>query len=201
MNSDRIVKVWDLPIRLFHWLLAVAFFLAYFTEEDWMTVHVWAGYTVIGLVLFRIVWGFAGTRYARFSDFLCSPTVTVSYLKELMSPRARRYLGHNPAGAAMIMLLLVAAAVTAVTGLIAYAADEAAGPLAGFVTGNGELWEEVHEISANLTLLLVCVHVAGVLFESFVHHENLIKSMVDGNKRAQGPVDRMGDGPRSEESA
>jgi cytochrome b len=201
MNQNRVVKVWDLPLRLFHWLLVAAFFLAYFTEEDLMTVHVWAGYTVVGLVLFRIVWGFAGTRYARFSSFLCSPAVTLSYLKDLMSLSAKRYLGHNPAGAAMIVMLLVAVAVTAVTGLIAYAADEGAGPLAGVVTGNGELWEAVHEISANLTLLLVFVHVAGVIFESFLHQENLVKSMVDGDKRVAESAERIVDDLSSEQNA
>ncbi len=201
MKSNRIVKVWDLPVRLFHWLLVTAFFLAYFTEDELMTIHVWAGYTVLGLVLFRIIWGFVGTRYARFSSFLCSPSGAFAYLKDVLLLRAKRYLGHNPAGAMMIVLLLIGVFMTAVTGIIAYAADEGAGPLAGIVTRNGELWEEVHELSADFTLFLVFLHVAGVVVESLLHRENLVKSMIDGNKRVEESVGRIDDEPSKKQTA
>ena len=201
MNINRNVKVWDLPVRLFHWLLVTAFFLAWFTEDDLMTIHVWAGYTVVGLVLFRIVWGFAGTRYARFSSFLCSPSTAFAYLKDLFLLRAKRYLGHNPAGTMMIVLLLVGVLVTAATGIIAYAADEGAGPLAGIITRNGELWEEVHELAADFTLFLVFLHVAGVIAESLLHRENLIQSMIDGNKRTEESAGRIHDESSNETTA
>ena len=107
MKSEELIKVWDLPLRIFHWLLVTAFFVAYFTEDDLLTVHVWAGYLVAGLLVFRIVWGFIGNEYARFSQFLCSPMLSIAYLKDLMQAKAKRYIGHNPAGAAMIVLLLL----------------------------------------------------------------------------------------------
>ena len=201
MNTNRIVKVWDLPVRLFHWLLATAFFLAWFTEDDLMTLHVWAGYAVLSLILFRVVWGFAGTRYARFSNFLCSPSTAFAYLKDVLLLRAKRYLGHNPTGAMMIVLLLVGGLVTAVTGIVAYAADEGAGPLGGIVTRNGELWEEVHELAAEFTLFLVFLHVAGVVVESLLHRENLIQSMIDGNKRVEESAGRIHDEASNEQAA
>lgn len=178
------LKVWDLPIRLFHWLLVIGFFAAYFTEDDFLTLHVWAGYLVAGLLMFRLIWGFIGNRYARFSNFFCSPAKSVGYVKELAEGRAKRYLGHNPAGAAMIVLLLVSLLITAATGFAVYGAEEQAGPLAGIVTRNGHLWEEVHEFFANFTVFLVVLHVCGVIVESLLHKESLVKAMISGYKRA-----------------
>jgi len=194
MNAKRVVRVWDIPVRLFHWWLVVAFFIAYFTEDDWMVVHVWAGYSVLSLVLFRILWGFVGTRYARFSNFICSPRTAFAYLKAVFLMHPKRYLGHNPAGAMMIVLLLASLLITTITGVIAYGADEGAGPLAGIVTSYGDVWEDVHELCANFTLFLVFLHLLGVAFESFLHRENLVKSMIDGNKR----LDESADGSRDE---
>jgi len=107
MSKLNRIKVWDPAVRLFHWSLVVAFTVAYFTEEDVLDVHVAAGYTVLGLVLFRILWGFIGPQHARFSDFVYRPGVVAAYLKDLMLGRARRYLGHNPAGGVMIILLFI----------------------------------------------------------------------------------------------
>ncbi|MGR9105350.1 MAG: cytochrome b/b6 domain-containing protein [Gammaproteobacteria bacterium] len=179
--NDR-VRVWDLPVRLFHWLLVVAFFTAYFTEEDYLSLHVWAGYGVIGLLVFRVVWGFIGSPYARFANFVCYPAQSFRYLIDVTAGKARRYLGHNPAGALMIILLLLSLIVTTATGLAVYGAEEHAGPLAGVITQNEEFWEEAHEFFANFTVLLVFVHLTGVLFESWKHRENLIKSMITGDK-------------------
>ncbi|MDD1628277.1 MAG: cytochrome b/b6 domain-containing protein [Methylococcaceae bacterium] len=186
MNSQELIKVWDLPLRLFHWLLVAGFVVAYLTEDELLTVHVWAGYLVFGLLLFRLVWGFIGSDYARFSNFLCSPVKTVIYVKDVVALKAKRYLGHNPAGAAMIMLLLVSLLMTSITGFAVYGADQGAGPLANIVgSSNEELWEEVHEFFANFTLLLVFVHIAGVVVESLIHRENLAKAMWHGYKKAE----------------
>lgn len=186
MNNAQI-KVWDLPVRIFHWLLVVAFFTAYLTEDDFLSLHVWAGYVVIGLLVFRLVWGFTGNSYARFSNFVCSPSQSLRYLIDVVGGSAKRYIGHNPAGAAMIMLLLVSLVLTTATGLAVYAADQHAGPLAGLINENEEFWEEIHEFFSNFTLLLVFVHVSGVLFESWKHRENLIKSMLTGYKQQSEP--------------
>ncbi|MGZ8173808.1 MULTISPECIES: cytochrome b/b6 domain-containing protein [Methylobacter] len=183
MNSQELVKVWDLPLRIFHWLLVAGFFIAYLTEDDLLTVHVWAGYLVTGLLAFRLVWGFIGNDYARFSNFLCSPAKSIAYIKDLLVLKTRRYIGHNPAGAAMIVLLLVSLLATVITGFAVYGADQAAGPLAAIGPANEKMWEEVHEFFANFTLILVVVHVAGVAIESYIHRENLARAMVHGFKK------------------
>jgi len=183
MKSEELIKVWDLPLRIFHWLLVTAFFVAYFTEDDLLTVHVWAGYLVAGLLVFRIVWGFIGNEYARFSQFLCSPMLSIAYLKDLMQAKAKRYIGHNPAGAAMIVLLLLSLLMTVVTGLAVYGADKGAGILAFIGNSHEHFWEEIHELFANFTIVLVIVHVIGVIVESIIHRENLARAMFNGNKK------------------
>lgn len=176
--------VWDLPLRIFHWLLVAAFIVAYLTEDDWLTVHVWAGYLIAGLLVFRLVWGFTGNRFARFKEFICTPAESIRYLKNVLALKAKRYLGHNPAGALMIVLMLVNLFLTTVTGLAVYGADQGAGPFAGIIgSANEELWEEIHEFFANFTLLLVIIHMLGVIFESYLHGENLVKSMWHGYKK------------------
>ena len=189
MDSTKLVKVWDLPIRIFHWLLVVGFFVAYLTEEEILTVHVWAGYLVLGLLIFRLLWGFMGNGYARFKNFLCSPVKSYTYIKDVIALKSKRHLGHNPAGAAMIVLLIISLFMTAITGIVVYAADQNLGPLAGIVGSSHEkLWEEIHEFAANLTLLLVVIHVAGVAVESVIHRENLVKAMWNGYKKSDKAV-------------
>lgn len=185
MQPQNYVKVWDIPLRIFHWLLVSGFLVAYLTEDELLTVHVWAGYLVIALLFFRLVWGFTGTRYARFSSFLCSPEESMAYIRDLISLKAKRTIGHNPAGAAMILLLLVSLALTSITGLAVYGADQAAGPLADIGNRHEKLWEELHEFFANFTLFLVFLHVFGVLVGSYLHRENLIKAMWNGKKKQE----------------
>ena len=185
MSDQTHVKVWDPLVRLFHWGLVTAFVLAYLSEDDWMSLHVYAGYTVMGLLAFRLIWGLIGPRYARFSDFVRRPSEVMAYLKGLVSLNARRYIGHNPAGGAMIVLLLFSLLLTTLTGLGAYGA-EGYGPLAGWAAGlvgmGKEAMEEVHEFAANFTLFLILVHVAGVLLGSLLHKENLVRAMITGHK-------------------
>jgi cytochrome b len=176
--------VWDPFVRVFHWTLVVAFIVAYLTEDDRLTVHVWAGYLVGALVAARVVWGFAGSSHARFSDFLYAPGAALRYVRDLMLFRAERHLGHSPGGGYMVILLLLFLAATVGTGLVVYGGDQQAGPLAGmFTEKTGEATEEVHELLANITLALVIAHVAAVLLASFVHRENLVRAMVTGYKR------------------
>lgn len=209
-QSEARVRVWDLFVRVFHWTVAVAFFVAYFTEDDLLTVHVWAGYTIGVLVVMRILWGFVGPKHARFSDFVCGPFKAWKYVIDLITFRARRYAGHSPAGGVMVLLLLAGLLATVWTGLELHAVENNAGPLAAVSTegraiavvapiplafasedereadesedGN-EFWEELHEVAANLTLFLVILHVAGVVLASLVHRENLVRSMVTGFKK------------------
>lgn len=138
-NTQSGIKVWDPLVRYGHWLLVVGFFVAYFTEDEALSVHVWAGYLVAGVVLARLAWGLVGTSHARFSDFLYRPADMVGYLKGLLKGSAMRYIGHSPAGAAMVFMLLASLVATTGSGLVVYARQENAGPLAGYVaTVNAE---------------------------------------------------------------
>ncbi len=134
-NTTTMTKVWDPLVRVGHWILVTGFFLAYFTEaeDETLSVHVWAGYVVAAGVLIRIAWGFIGSRHARFADFIFSPRTIIVYLRNLTLGSARRYLGHSPAGAAMIFLLFISLTAITWSGLMVYAYEEQAGPLAGFV--------------------------------------------------------------------
>ncbi|WP_455222591.1 cytochrome b/b6 domain-containing protein [Kaarinaea lacus] len=187
-TSDQI-RVWDPVVRGFHWILVSAFFIAYLTEDDLMTLHVWAGYIVGAAILIRILWGLVGTRHARFTDFVTSPKTALQYVKDTLAFRARRYIGHNPAGGLMIIVMLVSLVITVISGIAVYGAAEQAGPLAVTFAGSGKIWEDVleefHEFFANFTLFLVVIHVAGVVVESFIHKENLAASMINGFKRAE----------------
>jgi cytochrome b len=189
LNPDREgippqVYVWDPFVRVFHWTLVVAFTIAYLTEDDLLTVHVWAGYVVGALVVARVVWGFIGSPHARFSDFVYAPATAFRYVRDLLLFRGERHLGHSPGGGTMVIVLLGFLAATVVTGLVVYGGDQQAGPLAGmFTKDTGEAWEEVHEIIANITLALIFAHIAAVVLASFVHRENLLRAMVTGYKR------------------
>jgi cytochrome b len=207
-DTTKQVRVWDVFIRVAHWGLVAGFFVAYFTEDELLPVHVWAGYVVGAIVILRVVWGFIGPEYSRFSNFIYSPANVLGYFGGLFRRSAARYLGHSPAGGAMVILLLISLAASVWSGLTVYAYDQGAGPLAGVLvsgtapgralvseredgeeTGSAseareEYWEELHEFFANLTLLLVVLHIAGVLLASFVHRENLPWAMVTGYKRA-----------------
>lgn len=187
MKDAAEIKVWDLLVRIFHWGLVTLFIIAFATEDDFMTLHSYAGYCIIGLLAFRLVWGFIGTRYARFTNFVRPPREAVAYIKDMAALRAKRYLGHNPAGGLMIMTLLASLLLTTLTGLGAYGV-EGGGPLAGTLSGAGgfakEAFEEVHEFFANFTLLLVFIHVAGVILGGILHGENLVRAMFTGTKKA-----------------
>ncbi|MFO8025020.1 cytochrome b/b6 domain-containing protein [Thiohalophilus sp.] len=186
MNTEKEVRVWDVFVRFFHWALVLSFMLAYLSSEDeWLAVHTFAGYSILLLIGLRLIWGLVGTRHARFRDFVKHPVEIKQYLKEVFLLRPKRYLGHNPAGGAMIVLMLIALLVTTLSGLATYAVEEGAGPLAGWIaheSASREVVEDVHEFFANFTLLLVVFHVAGVLLESLLHRENLVRAMFTGKK-------------------
>ena len=169
--------VWDLPTRAFHWLLALSFAGAFLTAESerLRDVHMLLGYTAAGLVVFRLLWGIFGTRYARFTDMPLSPAAVAGYLKSLLTRSPRHYFGHNPAGswAIVAMLLLVVA-----LGATGWAQAVEVGP---------EWLEDLHEGLANTLLALVVVHVAAVLLSSALHRENLPRAMLTGYKPGAGP--------------
>ena len=124
------IPVWDIGVRLFHWLLVISFIVAYASSEEESLVHIYSGYLVLGLITFRLLWGFIGTKYARFSDFLYSPGKVVTYLKSLTSKSPDHYFGHNPAGGLMVLALLISLFIVTFSGLKLYAVEEGKGPLA-----------------------------------------------------------------------
>ncbi len=188
-NPSEKVRVWDPLVRIFHWSLAAGFATAFIVENDLLGVHVWAGYLVLALIATRLVWGVIGTEHARFGDFVRGPGQVLAYVKDALRFRAPRYLGHNPAGGAMVIALLLSVAATGLTGMALYGAEELSGPLAGLMSGlpasSGEVLEEVHEVLANLTLGLILLHIVGVVFSSLSHRENLIGGMITGWKRRE----------------
>lgn len=179
---------WDPFVRIFHWSLVGFFFLAYCLEGDRLEVHSHAGYTVALLVVFRLVWGVVGSTHARFGDFVVGPAPTITYLKQLLRGGGRRYVGHDPAGAVMIWLLLASLLITTLSGMSLFAL-EGRGPLASTLVGSfiaswqGALVEDVHDFSADFTVWLIVFHVLGVLAASLLRRENLIVAMLTGRKK------------------
>lgn len=204
-NTPKL-RVWDPLVRVFHWSLVIAFATSWLTAEEVQPIHEFSGYAIAGLVALRLVWGVVGSRYARFSQFLTRPSTTLAYLGAMLRGTERRYLGHNPAGAAMIVALLLALSGTALTGWLLAEPSRLAllpdvPPIAapawadedGDEYGEGQGAEgplkDVHEALANLMLLLVALHVGGVALASMHHRENLARAMLTGDKRAPGPND------------
>ncbi len=172
-SARETVLVWDLPLRLFHWLLAASFVGAFLTAESerWRDVHAVLGYSVLALVGFRLLWGVVGTRYARFGALPAAPKRALAYLRSLVAGRPEHHVGHNPAGSLAIYALLTLAAATALTGL------------ATFADIGGEWLGDLHEGTANTMLAVVIVHIAGVVVGSVAHRENLAVTMLTGRKR------------------
>lgn len=169
------IRVWDVPTRVFHWTLVLSFAGAFLTSESerYRDIHVLLGYTMLGLVAFRLVWGFIGTRYARFSSFLYSPWQVFDYMRDLFRGRTAHYVGHNPAGSVAIWLLLSLAVAAGISGLLL------------FQQTGGDAMEEMHEALSFAMLAVVVVHVAGVAVSSLLHRENLVRAMITGNKQGE----------------
>ena len=173
------MRVWDLYVRVVHWLLAIAVLLAWLTREGWGLWHDWLGYAALALTAARLPWGWFGPKHARFADFLCSPGHTLAYARSFLKATAPRYLGHNPLGGWMIVAILVCVAATSATGWL-YTTD----------TYWGVEWvATLHEWCANTLLALAALHVAGIAAASLRHRENLIAAMIHGRKRTPGPND------------
>lgn len=168
----NLIRVWDIPTRLFHWLLVASFATAFITSESekLRDIHVLAGYTIAGLIVFRLLWGFVGNRYARFSEFVPSPEKVLNYVKSFLTGKPQHFVGHNPVGAIAILLLLGMGLASAASGWAVY---EDIG---------GHFVEELHEGAANFMLFVVGIHIVGVVVSSWLHRENLVKAMWTGYK-------------------
>ena len=202
MAVERVgmVRVWDPFVRVFHWTLVAAYSIAWLTGEGLDSVHEAAGYVVGALVATRVVWGFIGPRHARFADFVYRPAAVLAYARDLVLFRAARHLGHSPAGGTMVVALLALLSLTVATGLMTE--DGGEGPRATLQSviatahaddaeesdeggeQDGGLVGELHGALANISLILVFLHVGGVALASLIHRENLARAMISGDKRA-----------------
>jgi len=172
MQTTRNILVWDAPTRLFHWLMVACFAGAWLTAESarFLGVHLTLGYTMVGLVGWRLLWGMMGTRYARFANFVRGPQAVAAHLRDMLSPSAPHPVGHNPLGAVSIVLMLGLTLLVVASGWV-------------YFSGGPHVLKELHEGAASLMLGVVGVHVAGVVFASLMQRENLARSMVSGHKR------------------
>ena len=174
-KAFRSILVWDVPTRVFHWLLVLSFTGAYLTAESELDrdIHVVLGYTLLGLLVFRLLWGFFGTRYARFRSFLFKPGEIVAYSLSLLKGKPAHYIGHNPLGSVSVWLLLGLGLLSAVSGVLT------------FQDIGGDMLEEMHEFVSDAMLAVVLIHIAGVVVSSLLHRENLVRAMVTGFKYAE----------------
>lgn len=174
-TQSRTVKVWDPLVRLFHWSLVGLFAFSYLTGDEWKAAHIYSGYAIAGLVAFRVVWGLLGPRHARFSDFIYHPLTVLKFLADTVAMRAKRYIGHNPAGGMMVVALLVVISAIAAT---------------GYMMTTDAFWgvewvEEAHEAGVNIAIGLIVLHILGVVLASVEHRENLARAMITGRKRSR----------------
>jgi cytochrome b len=172
-SPPETIRVWDPFVRIFHWSLVSLFAFAFFTPGDLQDFHEMAGYAVALLIALRLVWGFSGPEHARFMSFIYSPQTILAFLRDSILMRAKRYVGHNPAGGAMVIALL--ASVSSAVG-------------SGYMMTTDRFWgfdwvRNLHLTSVYLTLALVALHLIGVALASFEHSENLVKAMFTGRKR------------------
>jgi cytochrome b len=191
------VVVWDLPTRLFHWTLVALMIAQWWTAEESSTMdwHVWGGYAVLALVLFRLIWGFVGSETARFGDFIRGPGAALEYVRALLRGETPHYLGHNPLGAWSIVAMLVLLLAQAGTGLFANDDILIEGPLYAWVSKDTSDWlTSIHKLNFNLLLLVIAVHLSAVLFYLLIKRENLIHPMLNGRKHL--PPGLAGQAPR-----
>lgn len=177
--------IWDLPTRLFHWLFVFSFIIAWATYDDnrFLFAHVYAGYLFLTLIMFRLLWGIFGSRYALFRSFSYDWPSVYQYLKNLATGNAAKYIGHNPAGSWAIFLMILLSIIVSISGLLVFGGEEGHGPLASLTSYQvGEYSKYIHIYSAWAMLMITLVHVIGVIVESLYHKENLVLSMITGRK-------------------
>lgn len=184
--EEPTVPVWDRVVRVFHWTTVALVTTAFLTTDSPRWLHQDCGYAVLVLVAVRIVWGIVGPGHARFTDFVQSPRSVLTYLKLLREGRAPRYMGHNPAGGAMIVALMVMLIIVAGSGWLSETNAYFGVP-----------WvDHLHHISAHLLLLMIGVHLTGVVVSSWLHKENLVRAMITGRKPAESADGTEAEGER-----
>lgn len=187
--SQQTVSIWDPLVRTFHWVLVGSFVLAWWLEDDFLSLHLLAGSVVFGLLVFRFIWGFIGTPYSVFKDLLLSPYQLISHLQSLLRGRVQHYPGHTPAGSAMILLLLGSLLLLVSSGVLVYTMQTGAGLMSGWVEDfdydTELLLTRWHGYLADGIVVLVMLHIGGVLLESFLQKQNLTLAMITGRKKCQ----------------
>ncbi|RIZ66652.1 MAG: cytochrome B [Methylococcales bacterium] len=200
------LEVWDILIRIFHWSLVASFIIAYLTSTEKNEIHNYAGYTVLGLIIFRVVWGFWGSRHARFSNFVTSFSTVVRFVKSLFSKKPKRYMGHNPLGGWMVIAMLITLFMLCYSGIKLNALQGGGEPLALQMPSidlissayakedieqflirepdevGEDYWKEMHAQYFYLMLILIALHLAEVLVSSLLYKENFVKEMWTGKK-------------------
>lgn len=187
-KNDKTVRVWDLPVRLFHWTLVILMVVSYFSGRaggDWMKLHFWSGYAILTLILFRIAWGFIGSTTARFSDFVKGPAAWFGYLRRLLTGQKTYEAGHNPVGGMMVVILILAVLAQAGAGLFSADTDLGTvnGPLANAIA---DKWVDrltsFHKFWVNVLICLVALHVLAAVTYLVWKRQNLIGAMFTGRK-------------------
>ncbi|HLP97359.1 MAG TPA: cytochrome b/b6 domain-containing protein [Sideroxyarcus sp.] len=187
------IKVWDLPVRLFHWTLVLGFATVFISGEmHFPTVHVWGGYALCILLLARVFWGFKGSEYARFRSFIFPLGETLAYVRSMFTGHPKHYFGHNPAGALMVFALLGLLTLIFVTGLVTLAAIDFEGPLLFLASSVSDetsyAFRHYHQFLPIVGLVLVSLHILGVVAGSIQHNENLVRAMLTGKKKSISPA-------------
>lgn len=191
VTTERI-RVWDWGVRLGHWLLVVAFFTIYYKSRKF-PLHAYGGYLIFAIILWRFVWGFVGTKYARFSSFIYSPREILTYsVAAFRLGHAKEYLSHNPMGSIMVFVLLFGVLANCILGVLLYSAQELSGPLGELVPTVWEEWlEPAHTLLADTLVACIGLHVLGVLWATWWHRENYLKAMITGDKCIQRRRDHL----------
>ena len=186
MHSTTRTRVWDIPTRLFHWLLVLLVIALFVTGKlggNWLEWHKRAGFSVLGVIAFRIVWGFAGSYHARFTNFVRGPGMVREYVKSVMQRHPVRYLGHNPLGAISVVAMLGVLFIQALLGLFSNDDLMLEGPYARLVSkAVSDQLTTFHKWNADLILILVGIHLAAIAFAYFYRKENLVIAMLTGKK-------------------
>ena len=180
-------KIWDLPTRIFHWLLVVLIVLQYLSGEFEllsMQWHFWLGYTTLALIVFRLLWGLFGSQSAQFSSFVRGPITTARYAASLFSKNPQRSVGHNPLGGWSVLVMLLCVLTQAITGLFSSDDVSEAGPLVEHASAATVRWmTHLHHLNQNILLLLIALHIVAILLHWLLGRENLIAAMFSGRKK------------------
>ncbi|MBL4670998.1 MAG: cytochrome b/b6 domain-containing protein [Arenicella sp.] len=180
----KFTLVWDLPTRLFHWCLVFAVFYSWLSIEvlENMQHHFYSGYVVLTLLLFRLVWGFVGSHHSRFKSFIFSPSVLLSYSRNITAKSAKRYLGHNPLGGVSVIIMIGVLLAQAMLGLFS-SDDYFFGPLSGLISAESiARISELHSLNSNAVLAIIGLHVLAIIYYKLIKSEPLTSAMLTGNK-------------------